>query len=367
MRSRKLILLMLLCFIQLSMSAEEILNGIYAGRILLLDGKGNIYVDYGSHSISKYSPKGELICKMGRKGEGPGDIKRLGGFAIHPKDNKIFVTEFYGGNKWISIFSSDGKFLDEWNCELDWGKIKAVSDIKFDSKGNVFLQTERSLFRRHKDFSIMAVERIVTKFSPEGKKLKEIYKMTSDFSASKGGKGEITIPFCNYLFWNIHEDKIFVRENTDGIIHIFDNDGNLLKDIPSPFPMQKVTKKDLDEWEDKLASIDWIKDGIAQGWFDLKFWRKNLPFPRYKPVSGSQLFFDSHGCLYSMKYHMKSTDWKKYAKIDLSNYSMSMVSSNPGEWLMLFWKDYAFILRKNSDSNYLVVKTNAEEFFKDDR
>ena len=95
----------------------------------------------------------------------------------------------------------------------------------------------------------MAVERIVTKFSPKGKRIKDIYKMTSDFSASKGGKGEITIPFCNYLYWNIHEDKIFVRENTDGIVHIFDNDGNLIKDIPSPFPMEKVTKKDLDTWK----------------------------------------------------------------------------------------------------------------------
>ena len=45
-----------------------------------MDSKGNTYSDYGNHQISKYSPEGKLLVRFGRKGEGPGDIKRLGWF-----------------------------------------------------------------------------------------------------------------------------------------------------------------------------------------------------------------------------------------------------------------------------------------------
>lgn len=155
------------------------------------------------------------------------DIKRLGWFAINPIRNNIYVNEFIGVNKWIYIFSTNGKYLGEWKCELNWEKYKALSIIKFDQKGTVYIQTE----------------------------------------------------------------------------------------------------KDLDNWETGVKSVRWIKRGMAEGWFDLKYWRKNLPFPGYKPVSGSHLFIESQGYLYIKKYSEYNSSHDIRAKIDLSNDEVSSVNS----------------------------------------
>jgi len=344
-------------------SATEVFKDIIAGRVFILDNQGNFYVNSGSHSISKYSPCGKLILKMGQKGEGPGDIKRLGWFSINPLNNTIYVTEFFTGNKWLSKFSMDGKYLGDWKCDLDWINYDALSVIKFDIKGNVFLEAIKSSPRRYKDFTIGAFETVIIKFSPKGEKLKEVYTFTSDFYAEKGGRGNITIPFHSFLNWNIYNDKIIIRESHADFINVFSPDGKLEKRIPLPFKRLKIKEKDLDEWDSYLKSVQWIKKGIAEGWFDLKYWRKRLPFPKFKPVSVGQLFIDSQGNLYSKKhsgYQLKENTW---AKINLSNYKISIVKFNPDETLLYIWKNYFFFHKLDGKDNDILTKIDEKMLF----
>lgn len=208
------------------------------------------------------------------------------------------------------------------------------------------------------------MERAIAKFSPNGKALKEIYKFSADFYGDKGGKGNITIPFHNYLYWTIYNDYIVARESWADFISIFDLQGNLTKKIPLPFKKEKVTKEDLDNWEARLKSIRWVRNGIAEGWFDLKYWRKSLPFPAYKPVSGYPLFIDSHGFLYSMKSTGYNAVRAICAKIDVSTGNVKIVNFRPGEWLLSTWKNYFFIHKLNDENNYVVVKIKEKEFFR---
>jgi hypothetical protein len=361
---KKIYFLLIAVLLHFMVSAEEILKGIVTGSIFLVDSKGYIYVNSGEHSIAKYSPTGTLLLKIGKKGEGPSDIKRLGWFAINPRDNNIYVTEFFGGNKWISKFSKDGKYLGDWKCEIDWKKWQALSYIKFDNNGNIYLKTIKSVTRRCKDFSIGTSENAVIKFSPQGKKLKEIYKFNSDIYAEKGGKGNITIPFNNSLYWTIYNGNIIVRESGDKFISIFDLEGNFKKKISLPFKREKVIREDIDKWEKRIKSSRWGKRGISEGWLDLEYWKKRLPFPKYKPVSAYQLYIDSHGNLYSMKYPGSTTTHAICAKIDLSNGDVSIVNFRPGEWLLGTWKNYFFIQKVDDDDDYVVVKIDEKEFFK---
>ena len=367
---KKIYLIFIAIFLQFIVSAEEILKDIETGRVFLMDTEGYIYVNSGSHSIAKYSPAGKLLLKMGQKGEGPSDIKRMGWFAINPIEKNIYVTEFLGGNKWLSKFSKEGKFMGEFNCEIDWKKWHGISFIQFDDDGNIYLQLERSIPRRYKDFTIGTMEKALVKFSTRGKKLKEIYKIKTDFWADKGGKGNITIPFHNYLYWKIYNDNIIVKECKKDYISIFDLEGNLKKKVFLPFKKEKVAKKDLDDWEEYLKSLSWVKKGVSEGWFDLKYWRSRLPFPEYKLVSGGQLYIDPHGYLYTMKYsgykiaHSAPTTW---AKINLSKYDVSIVFSNPREWPLCDWRDNLFIKKLDEDDNYVVVKVPEGQFFKEKR
>ncbi|HLP46477.1 MAG TPA: hypothetical protein VK469_11040 [Candidatus Kapabacteria bacterium] len=360
---KKIVFLLLIVSFQLIASAAEILKDIQVGGIFFVDNEGYIYTNSDEHSITRYSPTGELLSTMGKKGEGPSDIKRLGGFSINPLDNNIYVTEFYGGNKWISKFSTGGKYLGEWNCELDWKKCEGISYIKFDGKGNIYLKTNHSLSGHCKDFVIGNVEDTITKFSPHGKKLREIYHIKTALYVEKGGKGNLTIPFSNSLYYTVYNDNIIIRESQDDFVQVFDLEGTLQKKISLPFRKEKVTQEDIDTWEKRIRASAWGKRGMSEGWLDLNYWKTRLPFPDYKPVSGYPLLIDSQGNLYNMKYPGMDDTSIKCARINLSNGEITILNFKSGESLLAAWKNYFFIQKEDEDDDYVILKIEEKEYF----
>ena len=72
---------------------------------------GNIYVsDYRDYFIKVYSPQGKFLRKMGGKGEGPGEIKRMGKFGFTWNKKYLFFTEFFNGHPWITLMHLSGQF-----------------------------------------------------------------------------------------------------------------------------------------------------------------------------------------------------------------------------------------------------------------
>jgi len=341
----------------------DVLENVYAGKVFLLDEEGYIFTDYGPHSIAKYSPGGKFLILMGRKGEGPGDFKRLGWFSINPVDNIIYATEFVNGNRWISKFSKDGKYLGEWRFDLDWTKYQGLSTIHFDTGGNVYIQAEKTHSVRHKDVTLGIVEKSILKFSPQGKQLKEIYKINIDFFVAKDGKGNLTIPFHNYLGWLIYGDKIIIRESYDEFIRVFSLDGTFEKKISLPFKRQKVTDEDIEEWEEWLKTYPEVKRSIAEGVLDLKYLKKRMPFPEFKPVSGSQPYIDTHGNLYSGKaggFNPKESIW---ARVNLEDGTSSVVKFKPGEKFIGVWNN-TFLFSKSVGYETNILKVDEKELFK---
>jgi len=359
MKPRHLMIILLL--FPMLISAREVLTGINPGRIFLVDKTGAIFSDYSENAIAKYSAEGKYLFDIGRKGEGPGDIKRLGWFVINPIDEVIYTTEFVNGNKWISKFSKEGKYLGDWKCQLDWLKYHGLSKIYCDTKGNFFIQTAKSLPRRHKEFTIGEDENQILMFDFNGKELKKLYTFRTDFYAEKSGKGNVTIPFHDSFSWIVYNDLFIVRENSTDHIKLFDHQGNLKKSITLPFKREKVTAKDLDTWEKRLMDIRWIRNGIAEGWFDLKYWRKRLPFPEFKPVSGGGFFVDSKGNLYSGKYPGYLPDENVWAKINLNSFEVSIVTFESGQHLMGIWQDVFYFWKRDDDDNVSITKLTEEE------
>ena len=344
----------------LLISSERVLN-ITSGRNFFVDEQQNIYTDYDSYSVVKYSPDGKELMRFGRKGEGPGDIKRIGWFAINPINKLLYVTERVYGNRRVSMFSTEsGKYVDNWKFDFDWNKWEGIEYIQFDYLGNVYIEAVRSTWRRYKSFTIGALEKAVIKYSPSGKKLKEIYRLKSDFMAEKPGKGQITIPHNNYLCWKINKNRVVIRENSKPYIYVFNLKGILIKKIKLPFEKKILTDKDLDEWEKYLRSIPEIKRGISQGWFDLKFWRKNLPFPKYKNISGSQLFFDSDGHLYSKKASSEDDKENIWAEIDINTNRIELINF-PTKYGLIFIKDKNFYFDTfDKDGEDIIIIMNKE-------
>jgi hypothetical protein len=259
MKKQKLYLALVLIFLSVLLYPETVIKGIPLSRVFLIDTGGDIFVDNDINSVACYSADGKFKYKFGQAGEGPGDIKRMGWFAINPVDHHIYVTEFLEGNRWISVFTRDGKILATRKIALNWDECHGLSFIQFDSRGDMYVQSQKSVYRPLKDFSIGRWENRVLKFSSGGELIKDIYRMEQDFSADKGGKGNITIPFFNYLYWTIFEDKVIVRESINNYFSLFDREGNLIKKYSIPFKREKVTEKDIDEWEADEKIIQVVK------------------------------------------------------------------------------------------------------------
>ena len=353
-----LVTLLILSFLIGNSFANEIIKGVDPGRVFLLDKKENIFTSYSAHEFRKYSPKGKLIVKIGRKGEGPGDIKRMGWFAINPIDNNIYVTEFVGGNRWISFFSTDGKYMGEWKIEIDWSKYNGLQVIKFDNNGNAYIQTYKSFFERHKDFSLGYVQNSILKFSPKGKFLGSIYKFKSPFMVEKRGKGNITIPFHNYLYWDLWDEYIAVREHYHNFISLFNLEGQLIKKLHIPFKREKLEDRDIEAWLVYMKQFKAVKRGI----WDLKYWKSRMPFPKYKPVSGYPLFFDRQGNIFSANYTgYQDTKIKVWAKINIRTGKHLLKSLKKYENLVLPTKGYLYFEIEKED-NYILVKMKRSEY-----
>lgn len=68
-----------------------------------VDFKGNIFVnDRANYQVLKYSPKGELIKKIGRKGNGPGEFETGYHMDLTPS-GEIFMYD--GFNQKLMLFS----------------------------------------------------------------------------------------------------------------------------------------------------------------------------------------------------------------------------------------------------------------------
>jgi hypothetical protein len=106
MADKRLILIGFIIFIAVALWPSEIIKDIHIGRNLCIDDEQNIYTHYDSYSIIKYSPQGKQLLIIGRRGEGPGDIKRIGWFEINPKDSMLYVTELFNGNRRVSIIGN---------------------------------------------------------------------------------------------------------------------------------------------------------------------------------------------------------------------------------------------------------------------
>jgi hypothetical protein len=89
---------------------EESEDAFLAGPVdIAVDGRGNIYIsDYTDNCVKVFAEDGNLLRKIGRQGQGPGEFERC--MTIHISANdELCVNQ----SQRISVFTLDGDFLYE--------------------------------------------------------------------------------------------------------------------------------------------------------------------------------------------------------------------------------------------------------------
>lgn len=190
------------------------------------DSQGNIYVveQYSSSDffIYMFSPTGEFVKKLGKKGQGPGELQGISGLAVN-ENGHILISD-----------RSAGKLLE------------------FDAEGNLVKETKA----HHVMQEVVPLEngnylaRRTAKDSSEGRHwflclfnsdFEEIKKLDSfDMSAYVPGKS--TPGTIISFYWRVAGDRIYIGNEQRGYdLWVYDLDGNLLRKIrkeykPVPYP-----------------------------------------------------------------------------------------------------------------------------------
>jgi sugar lactone lactonase YvrE len=111
-----------------------------------MDPEGNVWAsDQRTHQVYKWSPSGELLMTIGRRGEAgdpPTLLNEPTDVAV-ARNGNIFVTEghsFTRGANRVSKFAPDGSFIASWGRTGSGpGEFNVPHTLAFDSLGRVFV------------------------------------------------------------------------------------------------------------------------------------------------------------------------------------------------------------------------------------
>jgi len=106
---------------------------LYQPFFLCSDKKGNIYVsDSRNHSILKFDSLGKFLKKIGRKGQGPGELSNPRYICCDDRNNLIVYDS---NNRRIQIFSPEGEYLKNFKI------FKRFCSMASDDQGLIYAST----------------------------------------------------------------------------------------------------------------------------------------------------------------------------------------------------------------------------------
>ena len=164
-----------------------------------IDSKGNHWiVDNVNMQLLKFSPEGKLLKIIGREGRGPKEFKFPSSIYIDNND-RVYVADL--GNRRISIFDNDGKFLDSFipfnECHV----------VRVDYDGNIYVGG-------------VGLSHLIGKYDPKGRHKKSFYPTKRIEMELRMG-----IPIVMDIGKIKEKEYIYVMHVSDAMISIFNLNG----------------------------------------------------------------------------------------------------------------------------------------------
>jgi DNA-binding beta-propeller fold protein YncE len=148
-----------------------------------------------AHQVFKFSPTGEKLLTLGRRGNQKGEFNYPTGITIG-KDGTLYVCDTM--NARIQIFSSDGRFISSFGRQGDsTGDFAHPKSVALDSEGNIYV--------------VDGLFDAVQIFDPKG-------RLLLVFGRKGTRNGEFYVPATIFID---EKDRIFVSDSYNGRLQIF--------------------------------------------------------------------------------------------------------------------------------------------------
>lgn len=215
----------------------------------------------------------QLIKKIGKEGEGPGEFKDAI-YWVYFRGNRMIVNS----QSRVSYFSPDGEYLKEKKAFSGSraGDFCPIGDqfaaVQFHAEKQTFFKT-------------------VNIYDSNLKKVKELYRVKEDFQP-----GKYMLAYSEPKTFTVHGDKIYVSFDNDFKIFVFDNQGEKAFTIEKEYRRLPVTE------EHKQAAHRFFKtDAYYKTYYERI--KPILEFPDHLPAIKTFTF--SEDKLYVHTYNKK--------------------------------------------------------------
>ena len=237
---------------------EEMISELFSFTV---DSEGKIYIlDRGESVIKVFNSKGKYLMKIGKKGQGPGEMNKPVDIRI-TKNNELMIEDIL--NQRLIFFSLDGKFLRN----LSTGKIFGFSGVIIDSRGNFIGRQLVPSGEKPK----WKVKKFDSKLNP----LFTIY--STEFQNPLQGKFN---PFSYLNYFEVDDrDFIYFGDCKNYEIKVFNPDGKLIKRIRKEYKPVKISEKDKKEFFNRIPP-------------EASMFKDRMEFPKYYPPYQSFLIAD---------------------------------------------------------------------------
>ena len=100
-----------------------------------------VYIaDRCNNRVLKFTPEGEVLAVIDRKGEGGSQLKEPYGVYVD-SNNILYVTDEYGNNNTVCMFSTSGRFLGYVGSSDD-SSFKCPYFITSDQYGKLYISDD---------------------------------------------------------------------------------------------------------------------------------------------------------------------------------------------------------------------------------
>jgi hypothetical protein len=219
---------------------------------------GLIYVaDFKDYYIKVYSSEGKYLRKFGGRGEGPGQIKRMGSFGFSTDKKSIFFVEYFNGHKWITFTDLNGNYKNL--IKLDTKERYGVYDAVMLPDSRFLLEIHKynaNAIKKYSNYYEYYSTRKLRLINKNGVTEKEFLNRNYINSISmKSNCCDIEVPFQSAYLWQTLDGQVIFTDGLSTDIKIVDFNNRSIGRIKTPLPHPgMVTQDDLDKWRNKLKN-----------------------------------------------------------------------------------------------------------------
>ena len=234
------------------------------------DSQGNIYVveQYSDSEffIYKFSSTGGFIKRLGKKGQGPGELQGISSLVVNENDH-ILISDRSAGK--VVEFDAEGNLINE-------------TKVRYVVQEVVPLENGNYIGRRTAKDSSESRKWFVCLFNAD---FEEVKKLDS-FDMSAYVPGKPTPGTIISFYWRVANGKIYIGNEQRGYeLWVYDLEGNLLRKIRKeykPVPYPEEFKKQTEALAARQPAMNLV--------------------PRQDTPPFNSFFSDDEGRLYVMTY-----------------------------------------------------------------